>query len=262
MALPTVSLALLAAVACGPVEVYEPDVATPAAPIGVAPDLSQAGRIVGDVTFNGAVVEAAVLDMTADPNCARLQRSEQHRASSVRVNRDGGLRGVLVYVSAGLDGLSFPDPSPEEPLFGFDLGGVLHQADCMFRPPIVALRVGQPLTIRNSDDTLHNVSARPASGLALNVSQPMPGLEHQHVFERAEIGIAVRCDVHPWMEATIHVFEHPYFSVTDEDFGIDLGPLPAGQYTVSARHEILGTLTQAVTVGANETVEIAFTFEP
>ena len=88
----------------------------------------------------------------------------------------------------------------------------------------------------------------------------MPGLEHQHVFDHAEIGIPVRCSVHPWMEATIHVFDHPYFSVTDEDFGIDLGPLPPGRYTVSARHEILGTLTQEVTVGSNETAEIAFVF--
>ncbi len=261
MPLFVVSVALLVAAACGPAAVDDSQVAASAAPIGVPPDLSQAGRIVGSVMFNGQADEAAVLDMTADPNCARMQRSEQHRARSIRVNRDGGLRGVLVYVSAGLDGLAFPDPSPEEALFGFDIGGVLHQADCTFRPPIVALRAGQPLTIRNSDDTLHNVSARPTSGAALNVSQPIPGLEHQHVFDHAEIGIAVRCDVHPWMEATIHVFDHPYFSVTGEDFGIDLGPLPPGQYTVSARHEILGTLTQEVTVGPNETVEIAFTFE-
>ncbi len=252
---------LTVALGCGPGSRDDPELTERPEPVGVAPDLSRAGAIVGRALFGGDIDPAVILDMGADPYCARLQRSEQHAAPRIRVNTDRTLRDVLVYVSAGLEGLAFPDPTPEEALFGYNVPGVLDQADCTFRPPIVALRTRQSLTIRNSDDTLHNVSARPASGEALELSQPMPGLEHQHVFDHAEIGIPVRCSVHPWMEATIHVFDHPYFSVTDEDFGIDLGPLPPGRYTVSARHEILGTLTQEVTVGSNETAEIAFVFE-
>jgi plastocyanin len=229
----------------------------------MAPDLSQAGRIVGRALVNGTVEQqVVVLDMDADPACARMQRWEQHAVPRVQLNDDSTLRDVLVYVSDGLDGLAFPDPTPEDAPFGFNVPDVLEHVDCIFRPSVLALRTGQTLTLRNSDDTLHTLSARLADGSSLDVSQPRPGSEHQHTFARAEVGIPIRCKVHPWMTATIHVFDHPYFSVADEDFGIDLGPIPPGYYTVVARHEILGSLSQKVTVAPNETVEIAFTFEP
>ncbi len=241
----------------------EPGTAERRQPAGVAPDLSEAGRIVGRVLFNGTVdQQRVVIDMDADPACARMQRWEQHAAPRVQLNADGTLRDVLVYVSDGLDGLVFPDPVPEDAEFGFNVPGVLEHVDCIFRPAVLSLRTGQTLTIRNSDDTLHTVSARPTHGAVLDASQPRPGSEHQHTFDQAEVGIAVRCDVHPWMTATIHVFDHPYHSVADEDFGIDLGLLPPGRYGVAARHEILGSLMQDVVVGPNQTVEIVFTFEP
>jgi hypothetical protein len=48
--------------------------------------------------------------------------------------------------------------------------------------------------------------------------------------------------------------------VTGKDGSFDLSSLAPGTYTIKAWHEKLGTSTQKITVGANETKAIDFVF--
>ena len=84
----------------------------------------------------------------------------------------------------------------------------------------------------------------------------------EEVFAREEISIPVKCNIHPWMRGYIAVFKHPYFVVTKEDGSFDLPALPPGTYTVKAWHETLGTASQTISIGANETKELSFVFKP
>ncbi len=71
----------------------------------------------------------------------------------------------------------------------------------------------------------------------------------------------VKCDVHPWMGAFVHVLEHPFFSVTGDDGTFTITGLPPGNYTVTAWHESLGEKQQAdvkVEEGKPTTVEFSF----
>ena len=56
------------------------------------------------------------------------------------------------------------------------------------------------------------------------------------------------CDTHAWMLGFIHVFDHPFFAVTDENGAFTLSGVPAGTYTLKVWHEHAGVLSQEITV--------------
>jgi plastocyanin len=239
------------AAACGGAE-EAPEPAAPSAPAetAAAPDLSNAGGIDGTAMFVGEAPAADTIQMAADPFC-QSAHSDAVMSSPVLADADGGLMNVVVHISSGLDGYAF-DAAMDQ--------ATLNQSGCMYDPHILAVQAGQGLIIRNSDDTLHNVNVQPANNAAFNQGQPLAGMEISHTFDNAEVGIPARCDVHPWMGAFISVFEHPYFAVSTTGGAFAIPLLPAGDYVVEAWHETLGTLTQSVTITANETSTVDFEF--
>ena len=123
------------------------------------------------------------------------------------------------------------------------------------------MRVGQPLVILNSDPTLHNIHAMPKGNTEFNTGQPIQGMKTMHTFDKPEVMVPFKCDVHGWMNAYVGVLDHPYFAVTGPDGSFTLKGLPPGTYTIEAWHEKLGTQTTQVTLGAKETKDANFTFK-
>ena len=84
--------------------------------------------------------------------------------------------------------------------------------------------------------------------------------ESSVTFDKAEANFPIKCDVHPWMQAYIGVFTHPFFSVTSTDGKFTISNLDPGTYEITAWHERLGTQTASVTVGATDTKTQNFKF--
>jgi hypothetical protein len=107
---------------------------------------------------------------------------------------------------------------------------------------------------------LHNVHALADKNPAFNLGQPVRGMEARRVFNRPEVMLRFKCDVHPWMSAYLGVVPHPFHATTGADGAFTLANLPAGKYVVEAWHEKLGTKTTTVelTDDTAATVEFAF----
>jgi len=204
----------------------------------------------GTVKLNGTVPNQKPINMTSDPACAR-----QHNAAvpgeEIVADKKGNLQNVVVFVSDGLGARTFD--VPPEP-------AVIQQKGCVYLPHVLALRVNQKLQVLNSDACTHNIHPQPVNNREWNKAQS-PASTAEATFAREEVGIPLKCNVHPWMRAYLAVFKHPYFAVTGKDGSFDLSNLPPGTYTIEAWHEKFGTSTQKITVGANETKNIDFVFK-
>ena len=245
-----VTLVALATAACGGGQSEPVAPATPAPTVSPV-DPATAGNVTGRIAFEGTPPKPAVVRMDSDPNC--VQPGVTTVDEVVTVDESGGLQNVFVYVKDGLGDLRFPIPST--PI-------LLDQKGCHYVPHVFGVQVGQTVEVLNSDQTLHNVHAVPTANQEFNTGQPLAGMKHVHRFSTKEVMVPFKCDVHPWMRAYVGVLDHPYFAVSASNGTFSLQGLPPGTYTVEAWHETLGTQTQSVTIGANESKEISFTFKP
>lgn len=154
------------------------------------------------------------------------------------VAEDGALANVLVYI----------ENAP--PSSGKDRDAlILDQVSCQFVPHVIGAQIGQPLLAKNSDLEFHNVHYTPEENPATNFGLETYGQKRTVHFEKPEPRpMRVKCDVHPWMEAHIGVFAHPFYAVTDTAGRYTLAKVPAGQYTVKAWHERFGTREAQVSV--------------
>jgi plastocyanin len=214
-------------------------------------DPATAGDINGVVSFDGVAPKNEPIKMNADPVCVKENKTPQTQETYEVEN--GKLANVFVYVKDGLGNYAYDPPA----------GGVtIDQKGCRYHPHVFGIRVGQELTILNSDPTLHNIHALPKGNKEFNTGQPIQGMKTVQKFENKEVMVPFKCDVHGWMNAYVGVLDHPYFAVTKDDGKFELKDLPAGTYTIVAWHEKLGTQDQKVTLGEKESKDINFTFKP
>src|SRR3989475_2963429 len=252
----TVAVALAASVvACGgggPSNKSAEPSAPAGTPAGQKVDTSTAGTVAGTVTVEGTVPKNDAIKMNADPVCVKENKDPQFQTTYV-VGSDGkSLGNVFVYIKDGLGNYIYDTPTEK---------ATIDQKQCRYHPHVFGVRTNQPIEIINSDPTLHNIHAMPKGNSEFNTGQPIQGMKMTHTFDKPEVMVPFKCDVHGWMNAYVGVLDHPYYAVTKDDGKFELKDLPAGTYTIEAWHEKLGATPQSVTLGPKETKEITFSFK-
>ena len=234
----------LLAVACG-------GSSTPERPAATA-KADGPGSITGKITYDGEPPVRTPVRMAADPNC---KPGPESLSETQIVSADRGLKNVFIYVKDGLGDAVYETPT--SPI-------VLDQVGCRYEPHVFGVFVGQPVEIKNSDPTLHNVHAIPKNNEEFNFGQEnekAPAVTK--TFSKPEIGVSFRCDVHGWMRSYANVVTHPFFAVTKDDGSFEIRGLKPGTYTIEAWHERLGTQTQQITISdAAAAATAAFSFKP
>lgn len=207
---------------------------------GAAYQIDQAVRgsaLRGRVTFNGPMPR---------PEWLRVPRDSAFCGSSIlkeALHVDPQSHGVADAI-VSIEGVEKGKPFPMEQ------GVKIENRRCRFVPRVQATTVGTAVVVTNEDPILHNTRLRKetAQGTTLlNVAMPK-GVPPIHRTLNEPGLLLVLCAAHPFMRATVHVFEHPYFAVTDATGSFEITAIPPGTYVVRGWHETLGFSEQTLTV--------------
>jgi plastocyanin len=213
-----------------------------------------AADIIGTVTLKGTPPkEKDITPVMEDANCSKLHTTVPTTHFYV-VGANGALADVVVSLQ-GIGGKSTGASAP--PM-------VLDQKGCEYVPSIFAVQTGQKIIVRNSDPVLHNVHDVPAAGSGnaeKNEAQLPNGPDLTFSFDKPELFLKFKCDVHQWMFAWCSVFDHPYFAVSGKDGTFKIANVPPGKYKIEAAHRKAGTVTQEVEVKEGGPAKVDFTLE-
>ncbi len=201
------------------------------------------GTIRGTVSLVGAAPEMRVIEnKPCHPGATPI------REETVVLSAEGRLANVVVFLREA------PASAEAVPTAELD------QVNCRFVPHVLALKTGQILRVKSSDPTLHNVHTLSEANRAWNLGFPQGAAPREVTFDQPE-GFTLRCDVHQWMTARVHVFDHRHFAVTDAAGGFELPDVPAGRYTLIFRHELFGDIEQTIDVADGQTAKADGSYE-
>ena len=205
--------------------------------------------ITGTVKFDGELPKFKEIKMDADPLCS-AQHKDAVFPQTLLLGEGNTMGNILVQVKNAPQG---DYKAPADPV-------VVDQKGCNYEPHVLAVLAGQTIKILNPDGTLHNVHALSKVNGEFNLAMPKFRTEVTKIFDKPESVFAMKCDVHPWMNAWVTVMAHPYFAVTKADGKFEIKDLPDGTYEVEAWHEKLGAKTVTVKIegGAAQTADFTF----
>jgi hypothetical protein len=208
---------------------------------------AMAGSIIGEVKFIDEPPKTAAIKVSKDQDyCGESLPNETYLVGS-----DGALKNVVVFVET-TSSTVVGDPQKEN---------ILNNTGCRYSPRILAMQKGEKLKVKNNDPKLHIPHSYHEERTVFNLSLPFRGTTVDATSRIRQPGVLkVVCDTHAWMLAYIHVFDHPYFAVTDERGTFSISNLPAGTYILNAWHEDAGIRSQEITVSESENSRTVFEF--
>jgi uncharacterized membrane protein/plastocyanin len=234
------------------------DTTSPSTPLTASEPQSKGGPDkVANEAVVGVVKGSVHLEGTPPPNkqlnvgtCTSDVKGPVY--SDAVLSSGGKLQNAFVWIKSGLDKYKSPAP-PAEPV-------VMDQRGCMYKPRVVGARVGQKVIFLNSDPVLHNVRSVVEANAPFNEMMPTKDMRLEKVFDKAEVPVRAKCDVHPWMSAFVGVVPHPFFAVSSKDGDFTLVNVPEGEYEIEAWHEVFGRKSEKLTVKPRETAQVTLTF--
>ncbi|MBE7462739.1 MAG: hypothetical protein HS116_04500 [Planctomycetes bacterium] len=192
--------------------------------------------LAGTVRFEGDIPAPYRFDLSASPRDVPVCRGESADAfkPSNRLQVHPQSRGVasVVAILSTLDGKTPPGAPP----FPAPRSVLVDQVACAYVPFVTWVEAGQPLQIRSSDRTLHNVHAykdRIGGETLFNVAMPVQGQTIEKKFADPGL-VALACDAgHNWMSAYVFVVENPCIAVTPEEGSFKFEGLAPGEYKLT-----------------------------
>jgi hypothetical protein len=205
------------------------------------------------VTLLATAPEAAAA--TVSGVVLRAPAPQNARAAVNRYRgRDGAVRSDDA-ASPGADCQCNPGEYAVVHLTGDDLPPVklplappaMAQKNRMFEPSVLAVPVGGAVSFPNRDPFFHNVFSY-SKTRSFDLGRYPEGDSHEVTFDEPGI-VPVFCEIHYSMRAYIHVFDTPYFAVSDLSRRFEIPDVEPGAYTLHVWQENLPEIALPITVG-------------
>jgi plastocyanin len=155
----------------------------------------------------------------------------------VTINHRGAAREAVVY---------FEGEKKAVPLSK----AVIDQRQKTFIPHILVVPVGTNIQFPNNDTVFHNVFAY-FDAKKFDLGMYPHGTTKTIKFDKKGL-VSLLCNVHSDMSAYIMVVDTPYYAITDKQGHFQIKDMPPGTYVLRAWHESGYTLTQTITIKAEE----------
>ncbi len=215
-----------------------------------SPDAAM-GAVAGVALVEGRLPRPARINVNADTFCAQANRGTPVYKEEIVRNGNGSLRDVVVFIRNVPSGAGNPLDGDKE----------IDQIGCVYTPHVVTVTTGKTLSMKNTDNTAHNLKFTSESNGNFNEGQPVAGMVKDVQFSNAEMQMHLGCSVHAWMQAYIYAFDHSYHATTGERGTFRIAGLPPGQYELVFHHPELGEQVQNITVEAGQAARADVTFK-
>jgi hypothetical protein len=176
------------------------------------------GTLKGTFTFEGTAPDNPPYNVTKDPEVCEPGGQPPKQQLLVVDGASKGIANIVIFArnASRVNDSAAPSTDPIE----FD------QKQCVFLTHVLALSVGQPLQIKNSDPVGHNTKI---DGTGFNQMIPASGVVAFAAQKESASPLGVQCSVHPWMKAYMLPRKNGYFAVTAKDGTFEIPNLPAGE---------------------------------
>jgi plastocyanin len=195
------------------------------------------GTLKGQFRVVGEVPEAPDEAVDKDAGICVID-GQMPKDDNLVVDAGSGLRDVFVMML-----LSGDEPVPVHPRYAAAEPRtlVLDNAKCRFEPHALAIRTGEKLILRNSDEVGHNCHII-TFGNEENVNLAQLS-EVEVVLKNADkVPGNVVCDIHKWMDAVILVRDEPCVAISAADGTFAVPDVPAGTWSFQFWHKKAGYL--------------------
>jgi hypothetical protein len=221
--------------------------------------VSNGGTVTGTVQFSGELPAPTSFELRRYPNqvyCGALSDGSGYRLlREVFVGTQQGLKDVIVTIESIEKGKPFEFTETK-----------LEANICQFVPFVSVMREHHPLTVTNLDPVSHDLQIYERDREHVFIMFHRPSLTKSGTsdvvrFTGSRRDISMQCGMHPYMQGHGLAVENPYYAITGLEGTFTIKDLPAGTYRIKAWHPTLGEKEQGVTVAANGTTSLGFSFE-
>lgn len=213
---------------------------------------AQYGTIKGQVIWDGPQIPelAPKVKVGANVKDSQVCAGEPIPDESLVIDpQSKGIRYCIVYLARP----SGDNPERLQQMIEAEPQVLIDQEGCQFIPHVAVLHEKQQALFKSSDPVAHNVRLQGFSN-SLNFMLPANGeMPRPLASERRPMPMA--CDIHPWMQGFVMVFDHPFFALTDEQGNFEIEGVPAGKQNLVIWQEKVGYVTAGAARGQEVTVE-------